>query len=488
MLRIIDTPGLGSQNGDVGVVQPMWTDEQQTIITSPMGNQVVYAAPGSGKTAVLTQHIASVIENKQAAPAEIMAVTFTKQAALEMRTRLGTRTSLSFRQAETVRIGTFHAQVFQWVLRHTPDVPVILRQTEQLQFLSAAMKAAGWQGGHRPHAILSVLSAVKSTWPHRPLPDHLHRIIALYETLKRRNGRWDFDDILSYWCQLSDDGRVLSVPKTRYILVDEFQDTNQIQWYVLQRLVEISGCHLFAVGDDDQAIYGFRGADPAWLIQFPRRMERSTVHYLSRNFRSDIRIVESAGQLIQHNRHRTAKQMVPQSQRLGDCVVIVHHDTAGEYQWIQRRVAYLSAQRDLYTIGILARTRVELARLHAQAGAFLNNGEGVSVEFRTFHDAKGKEWDEVHILDVVEKNPFLAEWSEDSAFLEEERRLFYVAMTRARHSLLLHWPRHIDGRRTQRSRFVAEAGLAGECMDAKDVRVEAGKPTVQYSAGVPVRR
>ncbi len=433
----------------------MWTDVQRGIIESKVSNQVVFAGPGSGKTAVLTQHIASVIRNKMVAPAEILALTFTRQAAHEMRERLIRESGLSRNQVESVQIGTFHAQVFRWLLRVIPDVPVLLRETEQRKLIAAAIERAGYGGAVDVKQVLAELGRIRAKWPAGRLSPTLRRIWTCYESLKRKHHRWDFDDILVHFAARISESAKLQLPRYRYILVDEFQDTNQIQWYILERVFRQLECKLFVVGDDDQSIYGFRGTSPKWLVEFPKLITDVVVHFLVTNFRSDIAIVKHSTRLIGHNRLRVSKPIEPHSARKGLCIVNAHPSDAHQFAAVREQMAAGIAERA--TIGVLARTRLELVQAYAAWGAhLLPRGQ---VELRTFHESKGREWDEVHILNAVQPNPYTPNEAIHTDGLEEERRLFYVAMTRARKRLYLHCPQTVAGEAVRPSQFLAESEL-----------------------------
>jgi DNA helicase-2/ATP-dependent DNA helicase PcrA len=433
----------------------VWTEQQRAIIESDVRNQVVFAGPGSGKTAVLTQHIASVIRNRMVAPSEILALTFTRQAAQEMRDRLVRESGLSRNQVESVQIGTFHANVFRWLLRVIPDIPVLMKETEQHKFVEAAIRAAGCSGAIDARRVLAELARVRSNWPVTELPPPFQRIGACYESLKRKHKRWDFDDILVQFAARIAQGTRVHLPRYRYILVDEFQDTNQIQWHILERVFHQLDCKLFVVGDDDQSIYGFRGTSPVWLVEFPNRITDVDVHFLVTNFRSDVAIVKHATRLIEHNRLRVRKPFRPHSIRDGLCIVRSHASDCHQFAAVGESVA--AAIRRSGTVGVLARTRMELMQAHAALRPMSFRRD--RVELRTFHEGKGREWDEVHILNAVQRNPHTPDLPQSTQATEEERRLFYVAMTRARHRLYLHYPATIGGKTMRPSQFLAESDL-----------------------------
>nr|WP_281171069.1 UvrD-helicase domain-containing protein [Alicyclobacillus contaminans] len=434
----------------------LWTNEQMRVVYADVQNRVVFAAPGSGKTSVLTHHIGYVVRTNRVSPSEMVAVSFTRQASLELKNRLKQLPNITLRQAESVQVGTFHSIVFHWLLPKYPDIPLILRESEQLDFIRRAVRKAGMSAIHA-RDVLASMSLVRSTWPPAPAPRALQKVKMEYEHLKRTARRWDFDDILETWCSFRAKHPSQPLPAIKYVLVDEFQDTNPIQWWILQDLMTAGDCRLFVVGDDDQSIYGFRGARPEWLLRFTELVPGSAKHQLTVNFRSDRSIVTAAATLIAHNRMRVAKPMSTSSEELGTCELIRHRDERAQARWLADFLRTRSNSNGVHTtVAVLARTRAELADLNTLCGI----QSARFFEVRTFHDSKGREWDEVHLINAVEDNPY---WRGqlDGRSVEEERRLFYVAMTRARHALYIHVPKRFGGVRVQPLRFCVEAGFDG---------------------------
>jgi DNA helicase II / ATP-dependent DNA helicase PcrA len=436
-------------------VRHLITEQQQEVILQPAGNIAVYAAPGSGKTTVLTGHIMHQLKSRQIPPSEMVVVTFTRQSALELKNRLR-RSGSSRRMVEALRIGTFHAQVFRMMMHVVPNIPVVMSTREQRHLLSTALQREGEKTN--PITLdewMNTIAKLKSSWPSRMPSARVRRVYQRYEQMKSNSGRWDFDDILYTFCtrMMTTPSLLDEIPKMRYILVDEFQDTDAIQWTILQQISQVSGTHLFVVGDDDQCIYEFRGASPQYLLEFPNRMPGAKQFELSCNFRSDKDIVERASALIQHNTARAPKHFRVSKTERGECKTFIWRDEAQEWNQVCKMLEGLLSRFNGQDIAILARTRRQLAAiLHILKGRV-----GSGLFFHTFHDAKGKEFDTVIILGAVENNPYLRDTSKSR--LEEERRLFYVAMTRARHRLYVGVPLRMNGVRTEPSRFLYEANL-----------------------------
>ncbi|WP_067933657.1 UvrD-helicase domain-containing protein [Alicyclobacillus kakegawensis] len=441
----------------------MWTDEQARVVTGACANRVIFAAPGSGKTAVLTAHVHQLLATGLMRGREIAVLTFTRQAASELKHRLRADNGLPEEEVEALRVGTFHSQVFRALLESRVRVPVPLHASEQMEMMRTAMEMSGKNPSPvNVRKVMGELTKQKSVWPQSKVPRSLRRTFAAYERLKRQQNRCDLDDLLLAMCDLVEDEarwkRVSWLHSLRYILVDEFQDTNAVQWYILQRLCRLSGASLCVVGDDDQAIYGFRGASPRWLLGFSKAMPEAEEVILSRNFRSCSRIVAYSRRLIEHNRARVGKPIVAVREQAGLCRALPWATEADEAEGVARLVRAETTS----SVAILARTRRQLMFVYQALPISIRRGIG----FHTLHEAKGREWDVVHIIGAVGDNPYLSwqVWDRnhpaDTAQSEEERRLFYVGMTRARLRLFIHVPNQCRGRHCLPIEYVEECGLS----------------------------
>jgi len=418
----------------------------------------VFAAPGSGKTTVLTNHILHQLQQERLSPSHIMAVTFTRQSAQEMKARIQNQLPPSSRSSsEALKLGTFHAQIFAMLLSRLPNIPVLLDPREQLQLIRTALQLQ-----RLPDKTEDVrwwtayLSRMKSVWPVQDKGrGRAHKFLHQYELLKRRSHRWDFDDILIHACKMIDAGEGENfVPGLRYLLMDEFQDTNGIQWHIVRHLTANHVAKLFVVGDDDQCIYGFRGANPQWLLNFRNWYPEAQVKVLEVNFRSDARIIQASRCLIQRNRRRHPKEIVGASREAGLTEFCAIPDEEREADCVLQQIQHHHGGTSM---AVLARTRRQLVATWTKLPAALRQ----RVEFRTFHDAKGKEWDTVHIVGAVADNPYLRKSRKQEPIDdEEERRLFYVAMTRARHELYIYAPGKIGRRRYRPIPYIEEAGIS----------------------------
>jgi DNA helicase-2/ATP-dependent DNA helicase PcrA len=304
--------------------------EQQAAVLATDGPVLVVAGPGSGKTRVLTHRIAYVIQELGASPDEILAVTFTNKAAREMRERIDHLLGSS--GATTgLWMGTFHSMGVR-ILRAHPGVVadrlgilpnfLIYDDADQIGVAKQAITAIGQDPKKvAPRRMLSRISAAKSQLftPHEFRESEIQtyddeivaRVFEEYERLLRRNNALDFDDLLSQPIRLFDAAaNVLDhyQSKFRYILVDEYQDTNRVQYVMVSAL---AGKHrnLFVVGDPDQSIYAWRQADIRNILDFERDYPDARRIDLEINYRSTARIVAAADNVIKANTQRLDRKL-----------------------------------------------------------------------------------------------------------------------------------------------------------------------------------
>lgn len=445
------------------MVKEMLTKEQSKIIISPPGRTVVFAAPGSGKTTVLTSHISEQLRAGHLRAREIMAITFTRQSAADMKRRMMQLNGLSRKVVEALQIGTFHAQLFRMLLKTASDIPVLLSAREQYELMKLSVERCSGNryriSRTRVQQSLNNYSVSRASYPPKNLAKQESGIVNTYMKLKRSLNRWDFDDILQTFCSCIETREKKSLlpilKETQYLLVDEYQDTNAIQWTILQQFIFELNIPIFVVGDDDQSIYGFRGASPEFLLSFAKTFEDAKQHNLDYNFRSSPEIVEHARQLIEHNQLRTDKQMKAVRTTPGHVKAFQVGSEDLEAQYVITTFAKIKKAHPEWTCAVLSRTRRQLFKVWSK----IREAELKGLELRTFHDAKGKEWDALFIVGFVDKNPYLARMVTTQSELEEERRLYYVALTRAK-TLSYTWiPKNIAGYTFKPSPFITEAKI-----------------------------
>lgn len=449
----------------LGVNNMKWTSEQVDIISRGTGSTCVIAAPGSGKTSVLIEHIVQVMDRKNILPQSLMAVTFTRQAAMHMRQKLAKHPQLSRRTWESLRIGTFHAQMFHALLQRYPDIPVLLDDREQNKLMRQAIEQTLGQRHHvSEHHVRTTLTQYArdiGTGVVYSVRKPLRRIYSTYQTLKRRAHRWDYEDILVATGHIVEHAE--SIPyfdSLEYLLVDEFQDTNLLQWNVVLRLHERYKIPVFVVGDDDQSIYAFRGASPRYLQRSCDALRDASLSLLTYNFRSVPIIVHHAEKLICHVSERMKKPLRSVSEANGFISVFAVENDVKEAMFVCGLLHSMLQVNAKLKIGVLARTRRQLYLVWTRFNEVISSdrNERHRVHFRTFHDSKGKEWDAVILLDLISTHMVELEDSQIE-WMDEERRLLYVAMTRAKSILIGFVPRRVNQRSIHVSPYIQESGM-----------------------------
>src|SRR5512140_126009 len=276
---------------------------------------MVLAGAGTGKTRVLAHRIARMVETGTE-PWASLAVTFTNKAAGEMRHRLR---QLLGDAADAMWIGTFHATCARLLRRFGYHVGltrsfVIFDDDDQIKLVEKLLKETGFDEQVSPRTILSRIDRAKNrgidpTTPTGVFDDVIERIYPLYQAQLAKENAVDFNDLLLKTIDLfkhESAARVLKV-KFRHVLVDEFQDTNKVQYQLVWRFAEATR-NLTVVGDDDQSIYAWRGAEPRNLLDFDRDFPDARVIKLEQNYRSTQTILDAANGIIRknHDRHEKA--------------------------------------------------------------------------------------------------------------------------------------------------------------------------------------
>lgn len=292
---------------------------QSRAIAHGKGPAMVLAGPGSGKTLVITNRTKYLIEQQGVRPEEILVITFTKAAALEMRERFeklcgGTRYRVTF--------GTFHAIFFQ-ILKYAYGYTAanILREDQKYRFLTEIIDQLKLEFEDEKEFLADItgeISLVKNEqiplehYYSRSCSEEIFRkIYKKYQDKLSRNNLIDFDDMLVYCYQLFKERKDILAQwqrHFRYILVDEFQDINQLQYEVVRMLAHPEN-NLFIVGDDDQSIYRFRGAKPEIMLNFQKDYPGAEMVLLEENFRSVPTIKDAANLVIRENKKRYPKEI-----------------------------------------------------------------------------------------------------------------------------------------------------------------------------------
>lgn len=292
---------------------------QTEAIGHTKGPMLVLAGPGSGKTTVITQRTRSLIVNEGVAPSNILVITFTKAAATEMKERFY---RLMGEKKYPVTFGTFHAVFFQ-ILKYAYGFNSgnIAREEQRFQFMREIIGRMHLEYEDENEFIgdlLGEISLVKNTgiplehyYSKNCAQEIFEKIYQAYDDVMRRRRLIDFDDMLVYCYELLAQRKdILSSwqRKFQYILIDEFQDINQVQFKIIKMLA-LPENNLFAVGDDDQSIYRFRGAKPELMLGFEKAYPQAKRVLLDINYRSPTEIVEASLRLISHNAQRFEKKI-----------------------------------------------------------------------------------------------------------------------------------------------------------------------------------
>ncbi len=295
--------------------------QQRQAVTAGDGQTLVLAGPGSGKTRVLTRRLAYLIERKGVPAYDIIAVTFTNKAAREMESRVVT---LVNQNLEGIWLGTFHAMCARLLRRESAYLPfksnfVIFDESDQMVLIKRAMRELNIdEKTHRPVGVHAAISAAKNDLqlpkdvPRRTYRDEVvARVYEKYQAALALNNAVDFDDLLLYTANLLQENPMVAEKWARrfqHVLVDEFQDTNLAQYVMLKQL---SSYHhnIFVVGDEDQSIYRWRGADYRNVLHFEKDFPKCETILLEQNYRSTQNVLDAARQVIDRNRNRTPKHL-----------------------------------------------------------------------------------------------------------------------------------------------------------------------------------
>ena len=345
---------------------------QQKAVCHETGPMLVLAGPGSGKTTVLLCRISRLLERGLAKPQEILALTFSKAAAEEMKSRFE-----NLNGAFGVSFGTFHSIFFRILRsRYGWNVEQIFQEEERRSILRNSIEAEKWDIPDLEEYIsqfFSQLSLMNSELeqPNRFTPvgmpvEEFRKLYRAYEGYKERHEKLDFDDMLTQCYQLLREDvavREYWQRKYKFILVDEFQDVNQAQFACLQILAE-KHQNLFVVGDDDQSIYAFRGVRPDFLLHFPTLYPAAKKVTLNTNYRSTERIVNLAERVIGNNEVRFVKNMKGIGEAGDKVTFFLAEDAAKEAAHIAEKIGRLLDEGvPLTEIAVIYRTNL-------QGGAF----------------------------------------------------------------------------------------------------------------------
>ena len=347
-----------------------YTPAQLGAITHKDGPMMVLAGPGSGKTMVITGRTRTLIEEYGIPPEQVLVITFTKAAAIEMRERFTRLMGASC----GVRFSTFHS-LFFLILRaaYGYEPEQIIREDQQHTFLREQVSRLQLETGDEKDFVKDILSEISLVKSEEIDLNHYYSMNCPEETFKqlyqsydaflREQHLIDFDDMMLLCKELflaREDILSAWQKRCRYILIDEFQDINQLQYSLIRKLAAPEN-NLFIVGDDDQSIYRFRGAKPEIMLQFPDDFPDAKQVLLDRNYRSTEHILTAAGRVIVNNHKRFPKQIQAAGGKKGPLPSYLEFpDRKAENHAIAKEILALKQKGvPLPQIAVLYRTNLE---------------------------------------------------------------------------------------------------------------------------------
>ncbi|HSK17479.1 MAG TPA: UvrD-helicase domain-containing protein [Gaiellaceae bacterium] len=329
---------------------------QREAVLATEGPVLVVAGAGSGKTRVLTRRIAHLVAACGVKPNEILAITFTNKAAGEMKSRLE---GILGDVAPRMWVLTFHAACGRILRREAPRLAyrsnfTIYDQADQVRVVKAIVEEEGWDPKRFvPRGIHAQISAAKNQlvgpdeYAARVGSFYEQTVAAVYERYQKRlhaSNAMDFDDLIMQTVAILErfpDAREKWQKAFRYVLVDEYQDTNHAQYRLLQLLAGKDG-NVFAVGDPDQSIYAFRGADIRNILEFERDFGGAQTIALEQNYRSTNNVLRAANSLIAHNRERKPKNLFSELGEGEPVQVVEVEDEHAEARYVAAEIAGLA--------------------------------------------------------------------------------------------------------------------------------------------------
>jgi DNA helicase-2/ATP-dependent DNA helicase PcrA len=343
---------------------------QQKALTHNTGPMIVLAGPGSGKTAVITSRTKYLIEEYGVDPRNILVITFTKAAASEMKQRFQ---HLIYPASAPVSFGTFHS-IFFTILKYAYNYSSanIVTEEQRLNFFREIIESLNLEIEDEKDFISGISGEISLVKGEMISLDHYYsincsedvfkNIFNQYEGKLRRAGLIDFDDMLVFCYELlKDRSDILELwqQKFRYILIDEFQDINRVQYEIIRLLAKPEN-NLFIVGDDDQSIYRFRGAKPEIMLNFDKDYPDTKYVLLNVNYRSTRKIISGASRVVKNNQKRFQKDISTVNPE-GDEIIYRSYKTLTEEntQVIQDILTYNQKGIPFQEIAVLFRTNTQ---------------------------------------------------------------------------------------------------------------------------------
>lgn len=384
-------------------------EAQYKAVETVEGPLLILAGAGSGKTRVITYRIAHMIENLGISPYSILAITFTNKAAREMKERV---CDLIGDEAEKMWISTFHSLCVRILRREIEKIGYgrsfnIYDTQDQQTLIKECIRLAGLnEDNFKPSAVISEISKAKDRledpeeYEKQTAGDYrlskIASIYRLYQQKLKANNALDFDDLIFQTVRLLEEDRQTREfyqRKFRYIMVDEYQDTNHSQ-YRLVRLLSEYYRNLAVVGDDDQSIYGWRGADISNILSFEKDYPNTTVIKLEQNYRSTPMILGSANNVIKNNAERRLKKLWTEN-KTGEKIKLYRaYDEKNEADYIASQIAERRKEqkRELRDFAVLY-------RMNAQSRAIEEALIRAGISYKIFGSLKF--YDRKEIKDIL---------------------------------------------------------------------------------------
>ena len=361
-------------NSDTDYIKGL-NSAQEAAVTNIEGPSLIVAGAGSGKTRVLTCRVAHILQHGECTPGQILALTFTKKAATEMKERIAGLVGEA--RARWIFMGTFHSIFIRFLRQYAsllgyPEQFTIYDQTDSRSIVKQCIKELQLDDkAYKPNVIQNVISRAKNdlvtVGGYRASADRMQSdmmarrprtadVYALYQQKCRESGAMDFDDILFNMNVLLRDFPDACneiAARFRYIMVDEYQHTNYAQYIILRKLAAPHR-NICVVGDDSQSIYSFRGARIENILRFQKDYPESGIYRLEQNYRSTQTIVNAANSLISHNEGRIKKECYSKAET-GDKINIIKAFTEAEEAYlivasICDRINLSKAQYDSFAV------------------------------------------------------------------------------------------------------------------------------------------
>jgi DNA helicase-2/ATP-dependent DNA helicase PcrA len=409
-----------------------WNSRQRKAIQQAKGQNVcVIAGPGAGKTALLVERHNWLA--KRVSCKNIKLITFTNAAKEEIKERMLPKLSSS--------VSTFSSWCLKELREDGYAVKLFNMDTDEQQKFVKKIVGDRFNVAHVIQLIsycankdISIDKAIQKRFKHlKGKEEQLKQISEEYKSRKLRNGKADFDDLLTdFYTALKNKCFLKQVlAKTSHLLVDEAQDMSVIQWNILRKLSR-KGIKVFCVGDPAQTIYSFRGASGKYLSQFTRRFTDSVKIKLTKNYRSSAEIVD-VGNWLRKNINDRYHEIKPKKTSYSKPKLLSESTFEESMGWVCKSIIELLAQGEgVNEIAVLVRTNAQLEKINTILGReevpVPNDDDAFGVSLMTMHGSKGKEFKHVFVID-----PRFGYSQLDTEYCE--KRILYVAITRAKQSL-----------------------------------------------------